>query len=489
MARACRGRASLRLPVAAAAIAFAALAGWQYAAPRRVELAAPAVATVVGGRPLEVRVQRNMGAAEPFVVAGDEGAARLLVHRPEELGQAWPAVAEALAAAGIGEVSDSALVLRAVSSAVRPPLLELVEDRAAAPYRVEAAAGGVTVRVADLGRYPELRADLLTEVRQTPAFALLPAGTLDELFARGARRPFLLAFVALLLGAAFAIVAVRGRFDAAGRGRRAAFIVVTAAALAAVLWLLPGLSLFARILSSVIASTVLSLYLIDLGDLRRFADNARFLLLIFLYSGFWVLYFQMFDSVLWYVQAYVDASSLDRAVNAVLAALGLPAAFRFDVEHVTVVNAGTIILLQLVVSSIVAKTRALPTMIFGIGMATVGMAILALSTDIWVFMAGIMIFSLGEMTAHPKLISFVGTIAPRDRVATYMGYIFLYGVIGSSIGAVVGARLYVQLVDNLNQPRLLWLIFASIGVATAVALALYSRLVGTLRREPEEAQG
>ena len=54
---------------------------------------------------------------------------------------------------------------------------------------------------------------------------------------------------------------------------------------------------------------------------------------------------------------------------------------------------------------------------------------------------------------------------------------------------MVGARLYVQLVDNLNQPRLLWLIFASIGVATAVALALYSRLVGTLRREPEEAQG
>ena len=120
--------------------------------------------------------------------------------------------------------------------------------------------------------------------------------------------------------------------------------------------------------------------------------------------------------------------------------MGLAGSWRFDVEHVTVVNAGTIILLQLVVSSIVAKTRALPTMIVGIGMATVGMAILALSTDIWVFMAGIMIFSIGEMTAHPKLISYVGTIAPRDRVAIYMGYIFLYGVIGSSIGAVVGAR-------------------------------------------------
>jgi len=218
-------------------------------------------------------------------------------------------------------------------------------------------------------------------------------------------------------------------------------------------------------------------YLMDLTDLDRYRDHWRFLLLIFLYSGFWVLYFQMFDSVLWYVKAYVDASSLDHAVNQILAAVGVGINWRFDVEHVTVINAGTIILLQLLVSSIVRRTKALPTMIVGIAFGTLGMAILAVSTGIWVFIAGIVIFSIGEMTAHPKFVSYVGQIAPRDRVATYMGYIFLYGVIGSSIGGVLGANLYVHWVDQLNQPRTLWLIFSSIGVVTIASLLLYSRFV------------
>jgi hypothetical protein len=56
-----------------------------------------------------------------------------------------------------------------------------------------------------------------------------------------------------------------------------------------------------------------------------------------------------------------------------------------------------------------------------------------------------------------------------------MGYIFLYGVIGSSIGAILGANLYVHFIDKLNQPRALWLIFSGIGVGTIVGLLLYNK--------------
>ncbi len=216
---------------------------------------------------------------------------------------------------------------------------------------------------------------------------------------------------------------------------------------------------------------------LPLDTQSRYRDHLRFLLLIFLYAGFWVLYFQMFDSVLWYVRAYVDASSLNQAVNRGLSFLGLDASWKFDVEHVTVINAGTIILLQLFVSSIVKRFPALPTMIVGIGLGTVGMAILSISTGIWVFLLGIFIFSLGEMTAHPKFISYVGQTAPRDKVAMYMGYLFLYGVIGSSIGGVLGAKLYVIFVDQMKAPRTLWLIFSGIGVATMLGLALYNRFL------------
>ncbi|HPI38372.1 MAG TPA: MFS transporter, partial [Ignavibacteriaceae bacterium] len=200
--------------------------------------------------------------------------------------------------------------------------------------------------------------------------------------------------------------------------------------------------------------------------------DVKFIMLIVIYSGFWILYFQMFDSVLWYVKDYVDPTKINNAVNSLFAAVGINLNWYFDVEHVTVINAGTIILLQMVVSNIVKNTKALPTMITGIGMGTVGMAILAISTDIWVFIIGIVIFSIGEMTAHPKFISYVGLIAPPDKKATYLGYAFLYGVIGSSIGGILGANLYVHFVDNLKDPQTLWLIFSLIGVFSMVGLLL-----------------
>ncbi len=206
-------------------------------------------------------------------------------------------------------------------------------------------------------------------------------------------------------------------------------------------------------------------------------SDIKFIGLIVIYSGFWILYFQMFDSVLWYVKDYVDASALDLVVNTSLAAIGFNINWKFDVEHVTVINAGTIIFLQMLVSNIVKNTKALPTMIAGITMGTLGMAILAISTNIWVFIIGITIFSIGEMTAHPKFISYVGLIAPPDKKATYLGYAFLYGVIGSSIGGILGANMYVHFVDNLKDPQTLWILFSLIGVATILGLFLYNKFI------------
>lgn len=201
----------------------------------------------------------------------------------------------------------------------------------------------------------------------------------------------------------------------------------------------------------------------------------RFILMIVIYSGFWILYFQMFDTVLWYLKDYMDMTPVNNFVNSFLGLFVNNPNWKFDAEHVTVINALTIILLQLFVSNIVKNKKALPTMIAGITMGTIGMAILAISTYAWVFIAGIFIFSLGEMTAHPKFISYIGLIAPEDKKALYLGYSFLYGVIGSGIGGILGANLYVHFVDKLKAPSTLWLIFSCIGVATIIGLILYNK--------------
>ncbi len=307
---------------------------------------------------------------------------------------------------------------------------------------------------------------LLNDIHQYPALKGITADDINKSMENLKSRPFFLLFLLSVIIVSLFVLR---------NGSKISILFPVMAMV--ILWIIPGLGLLGRIICTIIYFSILSLMIIKSDDIHKFNDHAKFLLMILLYSGFWVLYFQMFDSVLWYVQAYVDASSLNMAVNKFLGLFGITINWFFDVEHVTVINAGVIILLQLFISNIVKNLKALPTMMTGIGVATIGMGILAISTDIWIFITGIVLFSIGEMTAHPKFISYIGITAPPDKKAMYMGYLFLYGVFGSSVGGILGAKLYVHFVDNLNQPRTLWLIFSGIGLLTIISLLLYNKFI------------
>jgi dipeptide/tripeptide permease len=248
--------------------------------------------------------------------------------------------------------------------------------------------------------------------------------------------------------------------------------VFTASAIYCALMLLPAIFLYRdppKPQSTKKLGEVLSSAAMVLGD-------ARFMLMIFIYSGFWILYFQNFGSVLWYLRDFVDKTP----VNRFFASIGIP--FTFDAEHVTVINAGTIILLQVLVSRIVKNLKPLPTMIGGMAIGALGFVCLAFASTAWIFVLGIAVFSIGEMTAHPKYYSYVGLVAPADRKAVYMGYAFLYGVIGSLVGSTIGGQMYEALLKPLvgrtgirAELTNFWLIFALLDVLAVVGLLLYNR--------------
>ena len=212
-----------------------------------------------------------------------------------------------------------------------------------------------------------------------------------------------------------------------------------------------------------------------LKEMLSVLGDYRFILMIVIYSGFWIMYFQVYDSVLWYLTEKVDMTPFNKVINAFLGLFVANPDWKYDAEHVTAMNAGTIILLQLLVSSIVRKTKVLPTMIVGISLGSIGMGMLAIAPNAWIFLVSMLVFTLGEMIAHPKFISYVGLIAPPDKKAVYQGYSFLYGVIGSGIGGVLGAYLYVLFVEKNNNASLLWLTFSATGVLTIIGLLLYNR--------------
>ncbi|HOX85894.1 MAG TPA: MFS transporter [bacterium] len=258
--------------------------------------------------------------------------------------------------------------------------------------------------------------------------------------------------------------------------------IFTASSLYCALMLLPTVFLYKdppKPESSKSLKQVLSGAALVLGD-------ARFMLMIFVYSCFWILYFQNFGSVLWFLRDFIDKTPVDRAIAPIAAFLSdflhIRISFHFDVEHVTVINAGTIILLQVLVSRAVKKIQPLPTMVIGIAIGSLGFLCLAFANNAWIFILGIAVFSIGEMTAHPKYYSYIGLVAPADKKAVYMGYAFLYGVIGSLIGSNIGAVMYERMLKPLigqsdisGEVRQFWLIFAILGVFAMAALVVFNR--------------
>lgn len=218
-------------------------------------------------------------------------------------------------------------------------------------------------------------------------------------------------------------------------------------------------------------------------------SDSRFMLMIMVYSCFWILYFQMFGSILWYLRDFINRAP----VTALMKKVAILRIFEFDAEFVTVINAGTIILLVLLVSRITKNMKALPVMSVGIVFGACGFVVLAFTHSPWMFILGISVFSIGEMTAHPKYYSYVGLVAPKDNVATYMGYAFLYGVFGSLFGSNFGAILYEKMLKPIAptseelsagmalEPfvlwkiKVFWLIFAVLGIFCLCGMLLYNK--------------
>ncbi len=225
------------------------------------------------------------------------------------------------------------------------------------------------------------------------------------------------------------------------------------------------------------------------GKIKSFADTAsaigtvfanwRFIVLLVIFSGFWAMYNRSQDSALWLLsENYLDMTPVNDFVTSIGVIFHEDFRFNFNVAHVMTINAGVIILLQVVVSYLVRNTPPLPTMIVGIGLATTFPLITALSTNPWLFVLGLVLFSIGEITAYPKLISYVGLIAPRDKVAIYMGFVFLPIFFAAMFFDIPNGWVWDELVVKNKDITTYWYIVAGLGAFTMVCLILYHKLLG-----------
>lgn len=153
-------------------------------------------------------------------------------------------------------------------------------------------------------------------------------------------------------------------------------------------------------------------------------------------------------------------------------------------EHIVNFDAGAIVLLQVIISFLMAKFHRFTTMIVGMMIAAIGIGLSAVAGGtmigpagglLIVVIAGIVTFAIGEMMASPTSQEYVGRIAPRDKVALYMGYYFVAIALGNLFSGVISGQLYGKLARDMQRPDLMWLAFGGIMLATAIIFLLYNQ--------------
>jgi MFS family permease len=65
----------------------------------------------------------------------------------------------------------------------------------------------------------------------------------------------------------------------------------------------------------------------------------------------------------------------------------------------------------------------------------------------------ILIFGFGEMAGSPKITEYIGRIAPKDKVALYMGCSYLPVALGSYLAGIVSGPVYQRLSDKVSLLR------------------------------------
>lgn len=215
-------------------------------------------------------------------------------------------------------------------------------------------------------------------------------------------------------------------------------------------------------------------------EILQVLRNGRFVLLLVIFSGFWGMINILFGFMPLFVETFSDLAAAEAAIDRVVPLTAVVGRW-LNPEVFIALDSLLIVLLQATVSHATRRWQTVTAMLVGTAVATCSWVLPALSPAAGVVAAGIVVWSLGEMTCSARFFQYCGSIAPPDRVAVYLGYSFLSMFLGNLYSGPWGGFLYQRFIADpmaAGLPPSPGLFFAGVmamGVAATVGLVLYSR--------------
>ncbi|MEE4273403.1 MAG: MFS transporter [Thermoanaerobaculales bacterium] len=215
--------------------------------------------------------------------------------------------------------------------------------------------------------------------------------------------------------------------------------------------------------------------------------EGRYMIFLLLMAGFWTSFNQIFMTLPEYIRDYVDTSDLWASMQAVTGVVGMDITAwsrallengQIKPEYLINLNAFGIICFQILISYLVRKSSPLTSIIAGVAVTVASFLVYLLGETGWVVVSAIFIFSVGEMLASPRSKEYAGRIAPPEKVGMYMGYFYWCVALGNLFGGLLSGVAYQHFgPKGVDNPDLMWILFAALAASTAVMLVVYNRLV------------
>lgn len=256
--------------------------------------------------------------------------------------------------------------------------------------------------------------------------------------------------------------------------------------------------------------------------------DLKFTLFLILIVGFWIMWWQLYFTLPIFIQDWTDTTTVYHLISNIspwIASKIGTAEGTIAPEMLINLDAFYIILFQVLISTLVMKWKPLSAMISGIFVATIGLTLWFVFQNGLFLFASLLIFAIGEMSSSPKITEYLGRIAPKDKVALYMGMSFLPMAGGNFFGGLLSGKAYEMFADKFtflktelssrglslpeisenftqtdywNQaktlldftdseltrflwtnyhPDRIWIVYTSLGLFTGIALLLYDKFL------------
>ena len=185
--------------------------------------------------------------------------------------------------------------------------------------------------------------------------------------------------------------------------------------------------------------------------------NVKFMVFLLIYSLYWIIFWQEFIIVPYYVTDYISANAPYEILQ-------------------SWAGAGAIILFQIPLNRLTKNIPTRSAIVLGFAISSLIWLIIGIYPSIPTIAAGIVAFAIGEMIQAPRYYEYISEIAPPGQQGLFQGYAFLPIAIARFVGDPLGGWLY-QTSKASGKPELVWFALIGIGVLGTILMMLYNKIV------------